>query len=66
MKSWALKVKTLMGDDMTEEFKVHLARAVKEAQQDEKHCYHCSCPEHFICKCPLLKASRSATHLNQT
>ena len=51
-------------EGMTEEFIVHLARAVKEAQQDEKCCYHCSCPEHFICKCPLVKASRIATHLN--
>ena len=52
-------------DGMIEEFIVCLARAVKEAQQDEKHCYHCSSPEHFICKCLLVKASRSATHLNQ-
>ena len=29
-------------DGVTEEFIVHLARAVKDAQQDEKHCYHCS------------------------
>ena len=47
-------------EGMTEEFIVHLARAVKEAQQDEKCCYHCSNPEHFICKCPLVKASRTA------
>ena len=52
-------------EDMTEEFIVCLAQAVKEAQQDEKHCYHCSSPEHFICECPLVKASRSATHLKQ-
>ena len=37
---------------MMEEFIVHLAQAVKEVQQDEKHCYHCSSLEHF-------------THLNQ-
>ena len=36
-------------EGMTEEFIVHLARAEKEAQQDEKCCYHCSSPEHFIC-----------------
>ena len=47
------------------EFIVHLARAVKEAQKDEKHCYHCSSMDHLICKCLLVKASRSATHLNQ-
>ena len=52
-------------EGMTEEFIVHLARAVKEAQQDEKHCYHCSSPEHFIHECPLVKASKTATHLNQ-
>ena len=52
-------------DGMIEEFIVHLVRAMKEAQQDEKHCYHCSSMEHFICEWPLVKASRSATHLNQ-
>ena len=52
-------------EGMTEGFIVCLARAVKEAQQDEKCCYHCSSPEHFICECPLVKASRTATHLNQ-
>ena len=31
-----------------EEFMVQLARAVKDAQVDEKCCYHCSSPEHFI------------------
>ena len=50
---------------VTEEFIVHLARAVKDAQQEEKHCYHCSSPEQFICEFPLVKASRTATHLNQ-
>ena len=43
---------------VTEEFIVHLAQAVKEAQQDEKHCYHCSSPEYFIPECLLVKASR--------
>ena len=33
---------------VTEEFIVCLARAVKDTQQEEKHCYHCSSPEHFI------------------
>ena len=49
---------------MTEEFIVHLAWAVKEVQQDEKCCSHCSIPKHFIHKCPLMKESRTATHLN--
>ena len=52
-------------EGVTEEFIVHLARAVKDAQQEEKHCYHCSSLEHFIHECPLVKASRTATHLNQ-
>ena len=51
-------------DGVMEEFIVCLARAMKEAQQKEKCCYHCSSKEHFICKCPLVKASRSAAHLN--
>ena len=38
-----------------EEFMVRLARVVKDAQTDEKHCYHCSSPEHFIHNCPLMK-----------
>ena len=60
------KSKDLDGiDGVMEEFIVCLARAVKEAQQDEKHCYHCSSTEHFVHKCLLMKASRSATHLNQ-
>ena len=29
-------------DGVTEEFMVHLARAVKDAQVEKKHCYHCS------------------------
>ena len=44
---------------------MHLDRAVEEAQQDEKHCYHCSSTEHFTHECLLVKASRSATLLNQ-
>ena len=52
-------------EGMMEEFIVHLAQAVKEAQQDEKCCYHCSSLEHFIHKFPLVKTPRSATHLNQ-
>ena len=48
-----------------EECIVCLARAVKEAQKDEKCCYHFNSMDHFICECPLVKPSRSATHLNQ-
>ena len=47
------------------DFIVCLARAVKDAQQEEKCCYHCSSLEHFIPECPLVKASKTATHLNQ-
>ena len=49
---------------VTEEFMVHLARAVKDAQADEKCCYHCSSAEHFICNCPLVKTSREMKQLN--
>ena len=50
---------------ITEEFIVHLARAVKDAQKEEKHSYHCSRPVHFIRDCPLVKTSRMDVHLNQ-
>ena len=49
---------------VTEEFMVWLARAVKDTQTDEKHCYHCSSPEHFICNCPLMKTARDKKQLN--
>ena len=51
-------------EGVTEEFMVWLARAVKDAQTDEKHCYHCSSPEHFICNCLLMKAARDKKQLN--
>ena len=51
-------------EGITEEFIVHITRAVKDAQQ-EKCCYHCSSWEHFIQDCPLVKASRIDSHLNQ-
>ena len=47
-----------------EEFMVWLARAVKDAQTDEKRCYHCSSPEHFIHNCPLMKTTRDKKQLN--
>ena len=50
---------------VTEEFMVWLARAVKDAQTDEKHCYHCSSPEHFIHNCLLMKAARDKKPLNR-
>ena len=49
---------------VTKEFIVCLAQAVNEGQQKEKCCYHCSSPGHFICNCPLVKASRTDPHLN--
>ena len=52
-------------EGVTEDFIVYLARTVKDAQQEEKCCYHCSSPEHFICKCPLVKTSRMDSPLNQ-
>ena len=51
-------------EGITEEFIVHLARTVKDAQQEENCCYHCSSPEHVIRDCPLVKASRTDSHLN--
>ena len=51
-------------EGVTEEVMAHLARAVKDAQADEKCCYHCSSPEHFICNCPLVKTSRDKKQLN--
>ena len=47
-----------------EEFMVQLARVVKDAQTDEKHCYHCSSPKHFIHNCPLMKTARDKKQLN--
>ena len=37
---------------------------VKDAQMEEKCCYHCSSLEHFICNCPLIKTSRENKQLN--
>ena len=49
---------------VTEEFMVHLAWAMGDAQVEEKCCHHCSSPEHFICDCPLVRASRENMQLN--
>ena len=51
-------------EGVTEEFMVWLATAVKDAQTDERHCYHCSSPEHFIRNCPLRKTARDKKQLN--
>ena len=51
-------------DGVTEKFMVRLARVVKDAQVDEKCCYHCSSPEHFIRNCLLMKAARDKKQLN--
>ena len=48
-------------DGITEEF---IVRAVKDAHQDKKHCYHCSSPDHFIRDCPLVKSAREGPNLN--
>ena len=47
-----------------EEFMVQLARAVKDTQTDEKCCYHCSSPEHFIHNCLFMKTARDKKQLN--
>ena len=49
---------------VTEKFMVCLARAVNDAQADEKCCYHCSSLEHFIHDCPLIKTLREKKQLN--
>ena len=51
-------------EGVMEEFMVWLARAVKDAQTDERCCYHCSSSEHFICNCPLMKTARDRKQLN--
>ena len=51
-------------DGVMEEFMVCLMRAMKDAQVEEKCCYHCSSLKHFICNCPFVKASRMNVHLN--
>ena len=51
-------------EGVMEEFMVWLTRLVKDAQIDEKHCYHCSSPEHFIHDCPLMKTARDKKQLN--
>ena len=51
-------------EGVTKEFMVCLARAVKDAQAEEKHCYHRSSLEHFICNCPLIKTFRENAQLS--
>ena len=51
-------------DRVKEEFMVHLARVVKDAQVEKKHCYHCSSLEHFIHDCLLVRALRENMQLN--
>ena len=51
-------------DSVMGEFMVCLTRAVKDAQQDEKCCYHCSSLDHFIRDCPLVKSARKELNLN--
>ena len=51
-------------EGVTKDFMVQLARAVKGAQTDEKHCYHCSSSKHFIRNCLLMKTARDKKQLN--
>ena len=51
-------------EGVMEEFMIRLARVVKDTQMDEKHCYHCSSPEHYICNCPLMTTARDKKQLN--
>ena len=52
-------------EGISEEFIVHLARGMKDAQQEEKCCDHCSSLDHFIHDCLLVAAARTDSHLNQ-
>ena len=52
-------------EGVTKEFMVNLARAVKETQADERHCYHCNNLEHFIHNCLPVKTSRDKKQLNE-
>ena len=52
-------------EGVIEELMIWLARVVKDAQMDEKHCYHCSSPEHFIHNCPLMKTARDKKQLHR-
>ena len=63
----ALTVKILDGTEgVTEEFIVCLARAVKDAQQEDKCCYHCnSLDQLYLILSHWLGASRTDLHLNQ-
>ena len=40
-------------DGVMEEFMVHLARAVKDTQVEEKCCYHCSSPRALYPRLPI-------------
>ena len=51
-------------EGVMEEFMGRLARVEKDAQTDERHCYHCSSPEHFIRNFPLKKSARDKKQLN--
>ena len=51
-------------EGVIEEFMLHLARAMKDAQKEEKCCYHYSSLKNFICNCPLVKTSRTDSNLN--
>ena len=52
-------------EGITEKLIVHLTRAVKEAEQAEKHYYHCNSPDHFIHNCPQLVRTEVNSPLNQ-
>ena len=51
-------------EGVMEEFMVYLARAMKDAQMEEKCCYHCSSLNHFIHDCPLVKTLRMDSNSN--
>ena len=52
-------------EGVMEEFMIQLARVVKDAQTDEKCCYHCSSTKRFIHNFPLMKTARDKKQLNR-
>ena len=51
-------------EGVMKEFMVCLVRAVKDAQMEDKCCYHSSSPKHFICNCTLIETLMENTQLN--
>ena len=62
-KKWKMRI-PMVSTESLRSFTVHLAGARKDAQVEEKCCYHCSSLEHFICDFLLVRALRANMQLN--